>query len=762
MHVLTLIGNTPPARNYAEERTGKHPSDFSPGVRGKSLRVSIRPVTALVGMMLTMAGPLKAEPMEPNHEAKAYDFADAVQLDDFLESPKVSEQRYPHSDTPGVGGIPGRLLSLNRGAQGQALHATTLTYDITEAPVSVRVKFQYGEDKDEQEKATRILLVLSQPGENLIIGSGKLGMRVFKAENPTDPSRPWQFQLINSTSTRNIGEPFAMEAGNWYELEGSFHATPDGKSVKFSISFRDFGVEGVTSGLLGRSTEGGTTANTHYDVRRVMIGLLGQHAGSGAVAFDDLEISSSAAQVPPPTLAPVEFLPRPPTPGLSAPAETIFGVCGHVIHTSRFYEGKNDYWGLEYTLPYLLDADLGWVREAIYQPWFANRERKDVDSHRADLERYLTMYEEHGVKVMLAIMATPPNDQWVKYNDDFFDYIAELVARFDCVKVVEMHNEPNLKFFWSGTPQEYVKIYSEAARVIRAARPDITLAVGSISSLWWGPGVEWLDDIIDAGALEWADAISVHPYNTKQPPETDPHFTGAPADTAEHRDLALDAWWSHVSAAAPEGKDLKVYFTEFGYSSVDEGIAGIGSEKLQADYLSRVMMSFLAARLRGFPLEGVFWYDFKDDGARDNLGEHNFGLIRHDLSRVKPGYAVYAAIAEHFQDADDLEPLELEISSLNLPEVLKTYSWKRKSDGALIIPFWRMEQLQQVDADFSTRLDVSLPDDFSIQKIVLHTLQNDHAQRTIGFTGDEGSVSIPLYVDSRVAWIVIKPKRVQP
>lgn len=751
---ISRHAETPDCPSLASRFAWRH----FPGAVRPVERTWIRLVTLFLAILFVSPGlmMLNAEPLEDGEETTVYDFATASQRDRFVEAPEGMVRRYPYSPTSGVGGVEGRLLSLNRGDQAQALFHMASTYDVIAAPASFGVKFQYGVDDNAEEGSPLVLLALANGlKENLVSGRGKLGMRVVREAKPEDPSRPWRFQLVNSTATRSIGEPFAMEDGNWYGMEGTFTASPDGKAIKFEIRFSDMGPDGLTPGEVQRASTGGTTGNTQYDLRNAMIGILGQHAGGGAVAFDDLRISSAASATP---LRPVTFLPGPLEAGATVPTETMFGVCGHVIHTSRFYEGKDDYWTLEYTLPFLLDADLGWVREAIYQPWFANRERKDVDRHRADLERYLSMYEKHGVKVMLAIMAVPPRDRWVKYNDDFFDYVAELAARFDCVKVVEMHNEPNLKFFFSGTPREYVELYGEAARKVRAARPDIVIAAGSISSLWWEQGVQWMDEMIAAGGLEWADAISVHPYNKKAPPETDPHFTGAPEEDPNHMDLALDAWWARVREAAPDKKDLKLYFTEFGYSSADEGLAGIGSEERQADYLSRLMMIFLDARLRGIPLEGVFWYDLKDDGPKRTLGEHNFGLIRHDLSRVKPGYPVYAAIAERFPDPADLERLDLGIDSLNLPGALKTYSWRRKSDGALILPFWRLPHLQEKDVDFPTRLDMDLPDDFAVGQVVLHTLRNGHDHRPVAYTVDDDRMSIPLYVGDRVQWLVIHPE----
>ena len=698
-----------------------------------------------------------------------YDFSDAAQLADFKEAPTAGAQRYPHTAEPGVGIQPGRLDVRNRGDQGQTLHLTKQTFDLTQQPVTIAMKFQAGPGEGEP-AATRVLLVFSKgPSENLVSGMGKVGMRVFRADVPKDAAKPWQFQLVNGISTRDIGDPFALTDGQWYETKGTFSASPDGKTLSFSLGFRGMGADGSTPGDLQRSSTGKTPASTHYDVRKAMLGILAQNAGGGAVAIDDVSAvpGAASANAPPPPLPPMEavlFPPRPLDPAARAAPGSMFGAVGHVMHTASYYgeaSGKGEAWSLPQTLPWLLDARLGWVREGMYQPWFANIERKDVERHRRDFEAALALYQQHGVRVVLCIMAVSPQDQWVKYNDPFFDYVADLVRRFDCVRVVEMHNEPNLKFFWRGTPQDYAATYEPAARRVKAARPDVQVAVGSVSSLWWGPGVQWLDDAFAAGVLQWADVVTVHPYNRDRPPEVDPHYADAPAEAPDHLEEAVEAWWSRVSAAAPAGKPLSLQFTELGYSSASEGIAGIGDETLQADYLSRLMLIYLDLRLRGIPLDAVHWYDLKDDGPREELGEHNFGLIEHDLSRAKPAFHTYTAIARAFADPRELSKVAAPVAFNNWPEAVKHLVWKR--GDALVVPFWRLNQVQGEgrDVDFNSVLTLTPPTGFAVGSVTLHEA-GPRPPRRIGFERSEGDVRVAVRVLRRAQWLEIQPASETP
>jgi hypothetical protein len=78
----------------------------------------------------------------------------------------------------------------------------------------------------------------------------------------------------------------------------------------------------------------------------------------------------------------------------------------------------------EYTLPHLVEGGFGAVREGLYQGFFAGED------------------------------------------------------------AVEMHNEPNLRFFWHGTEEQYAEACLEGARILKSVAPAAHVAVGSASHLW--------------------------------------------------------------------------------------------------------------------------------------------------------------------------------------------------------------------------------------------------------------------------------------
>lgn len=249
-------------------------------------------ILTTAGIALLCAMPVLGGGEIPGGKTHAYTFEHANQVKDFVEAPVEGAVRYPHSADPGVGGAPGKLLSANRGDQGQTLHFSVGRVDIVAEPVTVGVKVQCATDADAYPGPARIVLALSGGGrENLVSSPGKLGMRLFRETSPENTDTPWRFQLVNGFSTRDIGEPFALEPGHWYGMRGSFDASKDGKTVKFTLRLQDLGPDGKTPKGLSREVTGTTPALDFYDVRDAAIGLLGQHAGDGAVAFDDFMIA---------------------------------------------------------------------------------------------------------------------------------------------------------------------------------------------------------------------------------------------------------------------------------------------------------------------------------------------------------------------------------------------------------------------------------------------------------------------------------------
>lgn len=401
-----------------------------------------------------------------------------------------------------------------------------------------------------------------------------------------------------------------------------------------------------------------------------------------------------------------------------ASAQDLIAVTGHFLHHSRFYPQYGPYWRIDLTLPLVKELGVKTVHEAIYSLEASPRALitggktdpatvRMVEENRRLVGQWLAAYDASGVKVVLAVLGQPPKTpREVEKNTEMFAWVAELVAAHPSVIAVQLHNEANLTHFWKGTPEQYVDVYRPLAQAIKAKRPDVRIVGGAISSLWWGPGIGWLKRAVDHGLLDFCDSIAVHPYNVDSPPEADPHWRGAPATDPDQREKALHAFWKQIENWNKSGKKLDLFFTEFGWNTATAGRAHV-DEATQADYLARSFMIFQDVRLRGVPLRSAHWYDLKDDGEKDDKGEHRYGLVGFDLTRRKPAFQAMKALNAYFGQTDAFEASkrQIDVSAPGAP--IKTKSWRRKSDGAEVIVFWStgLDGVQGGRASASLRIE---------------------------------------------------------
>jgi len=111
---------------------------------------------------------------------------------------------------------------------------------------------------------------------------------------------------------------------------------------------------------------------------------------------------------------------------------------------------------------------------------------------------------------------TPPAD-YAAWETLIKNLTQHLVDRYGLKEVrtwfFEVWNEPNLKFFWSGSKEEYFKLYEYSARAIKSV--DSQLRVG-------GPATSinaWIPDMLAfcRGASVPIDFVSTHHYPTDDP-----------------------------------------------------------------------------------------------------------------------------------------------------------------------------------------------------------------------------------------------------
>ena len=208
---------------------------------------------------------------------------------------------------------------------------------------------------------------------------------------------------------------------------------------------------------------------------------------------------------------------------------------------------------------------------------------------------------------------SPPAD-WTEWRQLVTALVAHLVERYGLDEVAhwafEVWNEPNLEVFWLGTMADYLRLYDEAARAVKAISPR--LLVG-------GPAT---------AAGEWIEALAAHARSDDVPLDfVSTHTYGnLPVDPRP----ALDR---HGFGGVP------VWWTEWGVGSTHFGPVHDGV--LGAPF---VLSGFRSAQGR---LNAVaYWVisdHFEELGRPPRLFHNGFGLLSVGNLRKPRYWAVHLA-----------------------------------------------------------------------------------------------------------------------
>jgi hypothetical protein len=284
----------------------------------------------------------------------------------------------------------------------------------------------------------------------------------------------------------------------------------------------------------------------------------------------------------------------------------------------------------------LAAANVKWVRVDMGWASFQESSRSSYTQYHVDKADWIVnQARARGINVLGMLWrtpdwanngagtATPPSDP------DDYGRIARWAAEHFKGRVAawEVWNEPNLDYFFNGTPADYVKLLKASYSQFKAGDPNTKVVLG-------GPSyndTDWLEKVYAAGAQGYFDVMATHPYQ------------GVADAAPEKRDDGTIWTLSHVAAVRDlmqkngDG-DKKIWFTEFGWSShANQGNEpnwrrGVTPEQ-QGDYLVR---SIKYVR-ENFPyVTHMFWYNERNRDTGD-VQLDNYGLMHRDL-KPKPAY----------------------------------------------------------------------------------------------------------------------------
>jgi len=315
-------------------------------------------------------------------------------------------------------------------------------------------------------------------------------------------------------------------------------------------------------------------------------------------------------------------------------AQTISDAFGVNLHLrNRFYESD---WDAAITSAQAAGAQ--WGREEF--SWDAI-EPSDNSYNWTQYDSVVAKYNEKNIKVMGLLTysaqwasSNPGSYEYQYYQPDveaWKDYVYQVALHYQGkVSAWEIWNEPNTTNFWKNSQEEYVTIFTEAAKQIRLADPNATIVLGGIS----GADTNYLEGIYsNIENKDYFDVVAIHPYR-----QVDSNFNYSPEKSFDGLNT-LTADLANVTCIMKKHGDTEkpLWLTEYGYTTYVSGVS-------EYDQASLLMRGYAIA-LNNPQVAKIFWYTFRDDSTNTEYLESSFGLTNNDLT-AKNSYDAFNFLKE--------------------------------------------------------------------------------------------------------------------
>jgi hypothetical protein len=182
------------------------------------------------------------------------------------------------------------------------------------------------------------------------------------------------------------------------------------------------------------------------------------------------------------------------------------------------------------------DAGFRWVKQEF--PWREIEPSRKGDFDWARTDRIMNQIDDHGLKVIVRLGVQP---EWAGGGfpevgpptnmQDFGDYVQAVATRYKGrIDAYQIWNEPNLSREWGNRPPnaaEYTEMLRMAYETIKAVDPyPIVISAGMAPTTRNDnvarPDTYYIQEMYDAGAKPYFDALGAHGAGYASPPEADP------------------------------------------------------------------------------------------------------------------------------------------------------------------------------------------------------------------------------------------------
>ena len=232
---------------------------------------------------------------------------------------------------------------------------------------------------------------------------------------------------------------------------------------------------------------------------------------------------------------------------------------------------------------------VGWVKVQVswklYQPY----PDQYSDERFAELDQLVAKANDSDIAILLSVGKAPewsrPTTELDGPPSDFSlyrDFMVYLVGRYQGrVAAYELWNEPNLHREWNGrtlNATDFVSLIREGADGVRTADPTAVIISGAPATTGINDGLIAIDDrvflrqMLEAGVVDFVDAIGAHPYGWANPPDSSVsnRDTAVPTHN-DHPSFFFNDTLADYAALLTEFSvvDTPLWVTEFGWGSFE-------------------------------------------------------------------------------------------------------------------------------------------------------------------------------------------------
>jgi hypothetical protein len=315
--------------------------------------------------------------------------------------------------------------------------------------------------------------------------------------------------------------------------------------------------------------------------------------------------------------------------------------------------------------------------QGVYNWRFWDRLLDEAERFNIQLIPYVAYTPEWAARSRVEYWKQPPRSPEL-----FANFMAKIVAHYrGRIKSWELWNEPDLREYWQGTPQEFAELIRRGAVAVRRADPNAVIVLGGMSL---GPTPFFIQLIKDEHLASYVDVIAQHGYpeswHSQRAETIFLDWTNDMRQLIEQTHTGVDFWLNEIGY--PDYRFKPTNASKYGRTDVFYNYEH--TLRYQGVFLFKSFVMALASSRASVTV----WYridDFPTTERRlgDDLIHFHLGVV-NARGQPKPDYRAF----QFFNKLFNSPTRTVADSSSNSRKSLAVMNVLERKDGHVVIAAW--------------------------------------------------------------------------